>query len=99
MGVIELNIGNCHNCYKCNYRECPVKAIAFKDGKATIIDDECILCGNCVQCCPQNAKFIKSDHHYVQEMIAQGKRVYATVAPSWPGLLGTDDVLPNFRLH
>ena len=90
MGVIELNIGNCHNCYKC-IRECPVKAIAFKDGKATIIDDECILCGNCVQCCPQNAKFIKSDHHYVQEMIAQGKRVYATVAPSWPGFFGTDD--------
>lgn len=90
MGVIELNIGNCHNCYKC-IRECPVKAIAFQDGKATIIDDECILCGNCVQCCPQNAKFIKSDHHRVQELIAQGKRVYATVAPSWPGFFGTDD--------
>ena len=51
MSIIELNTGNCQNCYKC-IRNCPLKAIRFKDGRATVIDDECILCGTCVDVCP-----------------------------------------------
>ena len=54
MSVIELNPTTCRNCYKC-IRECPIKAIAFKDGRAKIIDKECILCGICAKSCPADA--------------------------------------------
>ena len=82
MSVIELNPTNCRNCYKC-IRECPIKAIEFKDGRAKIIEKECVLCGICVQSCPQNAKYIRNDADRARELIASGKPVYASVAPSW----------------
>lgn len=84
MSVIQLNPTNCQNCYKC-IRECPIKAIAFKDGRAKIIEKECVLCGICVQSCPQNAKYIRNDADGVKELLAAGKPVYASVAPSWRG--------------
>ena len=90
MSVIELNPTNCRNCYKC-IRECPIKAIAFKDGRAKIIDKECILCGICVQSCPQNAKYIRNDVGEVKSLLRLGKPVYASVAPSWQGWYNTDD--------
>ena len=90
MSVIELNTTNCQNCYRC-IRECPLKAIAFKDGRARIIEKQCILCGICVQTCPQNAKYIRSDVPYVKELLAGPKPVYLSVAPSWKGWFNTSD--------
>lgn len=85
--VIELNKGDCQNCYKC-IRECPIKAIEFKNSRASVLPDECILCGNCVQTCPQNAKYIKSDSYKIEQMIEEGKTVYATIAPSFAAYFG-----------
>ena len=73
---------NCKNCYKC-IRNCPVKSIKFADGQANIIPDECILCGRCFVNCPQDAKQIRDDVPRVKEMIASGKKVIASVAPSF----------------
>lgn len=70
------------NCYKC-IRNCPVKSIKFADGQANIIPDECILCGRCFVNCPQDAKQIRDDVPRVKEMIASGKKVIASVAPSF----------------
>ena len=42
--IIRLNNVECRDCYKC-IRNCPVKAIRYSDGRAEIIDSECILCG------------------------------------------------------
>ena len=89
MSIIELNTGTCQNCYKC-IRNCPLKAIRFKDGRATVIDDECILCGTCVDVCPQNAKFVKSQCGEVKKLLEQGERVYVTVAPSYTAYYGVD---------
>ena len=44
MSIIKLNVENCQNCFKC-IRECPLKAIEFKDSRTKIIEDECVLCG------------------------------------------------------
>ena len=74
MSIIELNTGNCQNCYKC-IRNCPLKAIRFKDGRATVIDDECILCGTCVDVCPQNAKYVKNQCGYVKDLLDRGEKV------------------------
>ena len=52
---LKLKKSNCVNCYKC-IRHCPVKSIKYSTGQAQIVNDECILCGQCFVVCPQNAK-------------------------------------------
>lgn len=89
ISVIELNKGDCQNCYKC-IRHCPIKAIEFKNSRAKVIPEECILCGTCVEICPQNAKFIKSDSYKVRRLIEQGETVYASIAPSYAAYFGID---------
>ena len=57
---LKLKKSNCVNCYKC-IRHCPVKSIKYSTGQAQIVNDECILCGQCFVVCPQNAKEIRND--------------------------------------
>lgn len=73
---------DCKDCYKC-IRNCPVKAITFEMGQAQIIDNECILCGNCYVVCPQNAKEVLETAGDVKAAVQEGKRVVASVAPSF----------------
>jgi len=73
---------NCRDCYRC-VRVCPVKAISVKDGQASIREDLCIKCGTCVRECPQHAKTIISSLDEVKTLIASGKKVAASVAPSF----------------
>lgn len=82
MGIIRFKEANCKNCYKC-LRSCQVKAIAFKNEQAEIIDNECILCGHCFLVCPQNAKYINSDLNKVKGFIEKGDKVYISIAPSY----------------
>ena len=84
---LEFKRVRCKDCYRC-LRECPVKAIDVKDHQATIIEDRCILCGHCTLVCPQNAKLVHCEVAHVQEMIARGERVVASVAPSYISSLG-----------
>ena len=79
---LQLKKSNCKNCYKC-IRNCPVKSIKFADGHANIIADACILCGRCFVGCPQDAKQIRDDVPRVKALIASGRRVVASVAPSF----------------
>jgi iron only hydrogenase large subunit-like protein/uncharacterized Fe-S cluster-containing protein len=60
-----------------------VKSIRFADHQAHIVKDQCILCGECFVVCPQNAKQIKNDVDKAKELIASGKPVYVSVAPSF----------------
>jgi PAS domain S-box-containing protein len=80
--IIKLRKSNCKNCYKC-IRGCPVKSIAFKDGQAQIIDDECVYCGSCLLICPQNAKYVTSDLGRVRAAVKAGDRLYVSLAPSY----------------
>lgn len=79
---LQTKDSNCKNCYKC-IRSCPVKSLRFTDGQAHIIRDECILCGECYVVCPQNAKQIRNDIDIVENLIASGKKVFASLAPSY----------------
>lgn len=78
---LEFKSAKCKNCYKC-LKECPVKAIRITDNQAKIIQDRCILCGRCINVCPQNAKAVHSDINKVKRMLNDG-RVIASVAPSF----------------
>lgn len=79
---ITLKKSNCKNCYKC-IRHCPVKSIRFSGNQAHIIDDDCILCGNCFVVCPQNAKQISDETEKVKFLLQSGKPVVASIAPSF----------------
>ncbi|MBQ8404754.1 MAG: 4Fe-4S binding protein [Clostridia bacterium] len=79
---LTLNKSNCQNCYKC-ISYCPVKAIRFSGNKAQIIENECILCGQCYVVCPQNAKKIVDETEKVKVMIMSGEPVVVSLAPSF----------------
>ncbi|MFP4065653.1 MAG: [Fe-Fe] hydrogenase large subunit C-terminal domain-containing protein [Bacteroidales bacterium] len=73
---------NCQDCYKC-VRHCPVKAIRISNNCASVIDELCIACGNCVEVCPVGAKKVRSDIEVIKHLLAKGKKVILSLAPSW----------------
>ncbi len=79
---LTLKTNNCQDCYKC-IRHCPVKSIRFSQQQARIIEEECILCGQCYVVCPQNAKQVTSQIDEVKDLINGNKRVVASIAPSF----------------
>ncbi len=86
-GCLELKESNCKNCYKC-IRACPVKSIRFSDNQAHIIENECILCGQCHVVCPNDAKKIRNDVQKAKAAIKAGKTVIASLAPSFAANYG-----------
>ena len=86
MAIIDFKATKCKHCYKC-VRYCEIKAIMIKDGRAEIMPDKCILCGTCLQICPQSAKTLVSDLSLVKEMILRGEKVAVSLAPSYMGLM------------
>ncbi len=86
MAIIDFNTTKCRHCYKC-VRNCEVKAIMVKDGRAEIMSEHCILCGKCLQICPQSAKTLNSDLAMVKGFLKRGEKVVVSIAPSYQGLL------------
>ncbi|MCI8605814.1 MAG: 4Fe-4S binding protein [Hungatella sp.] len=86
MAIIDFNATKCKHCYKC-VRNCEVKAIMIKDGRAEIMPEKCVLCGTCLQICPQSAKKLVSDLSKVKGYILSGQKVVVSIAPSYMGLL------------
>lgn len=82
MNCLTLKKSNCKNCYKC-IRHCPVKAIRFSGNQAHIINNECILCGQCFVVCPQNAKQIVDETEKAKVLLQSGDPVYVSLAPSF----------------
>ena len=79
---LTLKKSNCKNCYKC-IRHCPVKSIRFSGNQAHIINNECILCGQCFVVCPQDAKEIVDETEKVKVLLQSGDPVYVSLAPSF----------------
>lgn len=86
MSIIDFKAKKCKHCYKC-VRNCPVKSITVRDGRAEIQEDKCILCGTCLKICPQSAKSLTSDLDLVKGFIRDNQRVIVSVAPSYLGVL------------
>ena len=83
MKYLSFEINECKDCYSC-LRNCPVKAIKFVNNKATIVYENCILCGRCVNVCPQDAKRVVSDLNDVVNLLNNKKSLIAlSVAPSF----------------
>ncbi len=72
----------CQDCFKC-IRECPVKAIKVENACAAVIPDLCLLCGHCVEICPNGAKHVRDDLKRARRLLAEKEQVYASLAPSF----------------
>lgn len=51
---IQIDTNKCDGRMRC-LRVCPTQAIRVRNGKAVIIEEKCIDCGECITVCPHNA--------------------------------------------
>lgn len=85
MQIITTRKVNCKDCHRC-LRVCPVKAIGINQGRARVLDDKCILCGQCVTECPQHAKRLISHVPTIQEALGNGRKAILSLGSSFLGL-------------
>ena len=72
----------CQDCYKC-VRNCPVKAIKVEGGYASVVPELCIVCGHCVEVCPNGAKKVRDDLANARQLLTLNKSVFVSLAPSF----------------
>lgn len=72
----------CQDCYKC-VRHCHCKAIRIVNGKASVIPENCVACGECVKVCPAHAKKIRTDLARLKQLLNSKQKLHASVAPSF----------------
>ena len=57
---VRLDKTRCKGCTNC-LKHCPTEAIRVRNGRAHIIDERCIDCGECIRICEYHAKIAVTD--------------------------------------
>ena len=78
---VTLDTNKCHGCTNC-ITHCPTEAIRVQNGKAKIIKERCIDCGECIRVCQSHAKVAIADTF---SMLDNFKYNIAMPAPSFYG--------------
>lgn len=89
MKFLEFDKSKCDDCFKC-LRACPTNAISFVGEKRDIVDELCIKCGLCQSHCTPGALKIHNDVPLVKNQIRLGRKVIASIAPSYVGVFNLD---------
>ena len=78
---VRLDKNSCRGCTNC-LKHCPTEAIRVRGGRAHIIDERCIDCGECIRICDFHAKVAVTD---ALEDIKKFKYAIALPAPTLYG--------------
>ena len=57
---VQLDKDKCKGCTNC-LKHCPTEAIRVRGGRAHIIDERCVDCGECIRICEYHAKVAMTD--------------------------------------
>ncbi len=87
---IRIDTEKCDGRMKC-MRICPTQAIRVRTGKATIIEEKCIDCGECITACPNDAIIPMTDPF---GELAKFKHTVALPSPGLQAQFGKD-ILPK----
>lgn len=94
---VRLDKDKCRACTNC-LKRCPTEAIRVRGGRAHIIDEKCIDCGECIRVCEYHAKIAVTDP---LSSISRFKYKIALPAPSLYGqfksLKGIAQVLTGLK--
>ena len=85
---VQLDIAKCRGCTNC-LKYCPTEAIRVRGGRAKIIDERCIDCGECIRICDYHAKIAITD------TLEQLKAYRYTICLPAPSLYGQFKNLKN----
>lgn len=66
-----------------------VKSINFDEDKVSIIDDACVLCGRCINVCPQAARLVYNNTEDIKNMVKDtNTKTVVSFAPSYISVFG-----------
>lgn len=84
---VTLKKSVCTGCTNC-LKRCPTQAIRIQHGKAKILSERCIDCGECIRVCPHHAKLAVTDG---LDIIDGYRYKIALVAPAFCGQFSKAD--------